>query len=117
MVVDVALSQKEERSRKRKKRLEERADSEKMRVDDKRRACATCEADYNYGHTGNESFSEGNDDDEVEFKIRAATAKKSRPPKIISPELASAVDRINVGDRKATCLIAAAAQCLGHDVT
>ena len=61
--IDVALSQEKERSRKRKKRLEETADSEKMRADDKRSACVTCEADYSDGHIGNQSFTEGNDDD------------------------------------------------------
>jgi len=44
------------------------------------------------------------------------TIKKQRPTNIISPELASALDRTNVSDRNATYLLAATAQSLGHDV-
>src|SRR6218665_3233256 len=44
------------------------------------------------------------------------TIKKQRPTNIISPELASALDRTNVSNRNATYLLAATAQGLGHDV-
>ena len=40
------------------------------------------------------------------------TIKKQRPTNIISPELASALDRTNVSDRNATYLLVATAQSL-----
>src|SRR6218665_2948954 len=45
------------------------------------------------------------------------TIKKQRPTNIISPELASALDRTNVSDRNATYLLAATGQNLEDFVT
>jgi hypothetical protein len=111
--VDVTLSQKEERSFKRKKRLEERANLEKMEASSTTRLiCDRNESDNSDG----QSSSEQDDDYDVDMKIPTAAGKR-KPKNIVSPQLAAALDRTNVSDRKATFLIAATAECLGHDVS
>jgi hypothetical protein len=43
--------------------------------------------------------------------------KQTRPENIVSPNLACALDRANISDRKAMFVIAATAESLGHDVS
>ena len=53
---------------------------------------------------------------EVTKKVAKCTTVCARPFHIVTPELASALDRTKVTDRKAAFLIAATAKSLGHDL-
>ena len=63
------------------------------------------------------SYTEKLDEEIMKLRKSGKNIVKRRTQSIISPELASALDRTNVTDRQATYLLAAAAKGLGHVIS
>jgi hypothetical protein len=108
--VDRNLAEKEARKRAR----EEETVKRKMRQSEQQQgACALLSSD--------ESQSEGNEDSDDEFKVEIPKVeKKSKVGNVINiakdPEVAGALDRVNLTDRGAMFVVSSVAKALGHPV-
>lgn len=104
--VDKVLSRKEERCRKRQlvKETCRKKEAEWMQQ------AATTE----FSSSSDVETEASNSDDDIDLQKNPAKPKRSRPPNVVSPGLAAALDRTKESDRNAMYIIAAAAQSLGH---
>lgn len=106
--VDNVLAKKEERSKKRQISQQELQRQE----DERKKQCHSVSSASLYVSDAEMST----DELDEEFSPPSSVKIEKRPANIISPQLASALDRTNVSDRDATYLLAATAQSLGHDI-
>lgn len=116
---DKVLAGKQERQEKRKMAEDKLRYLEETR----KKVCgASSSSSMPMSYVMTDSSTSDDDDSDTAVELNAErclapnSTKKQRPTNIISPELASALDRTNVSDRDATYLLAAAAQSLGHDI-
>ena len=110
---DKNLTGKEEKKRKRAKDENRRKDKEEKEKQLRYKVASTS-ADYSPS-----SSSLSTSEDEYRPTVPMFTTAPTKPKKtkkLLSQEVAMSLDRVNLSDRKATYVIAATAQALGHDL-
>ena len=115
--VDVLLSAKEERKIVRQQRQEKYAEKIKAA------ACAEVAPEYDLPEMRSNSSSEISSDEEFLVSTpRCCPEKKSQPKRVKlnileDPEVAGALDRVNLPDRRAAFVVGTVAKALGHNIS
>ena len=115
--VDTVLAKKEKRCKLKLLRVEERKKLEQEKSKLELSGVGTERlSDSNTSNTDeSDDSSDTTEYETVEVPTMPAQRRRSRPPNIISSELASALDRTKTSDRNATYVLVAAAESLGHN--